>query len=67
LKFSVSCRHEIGLGKLSRSLFGDSFSGAYFVGFGYTERERQGDIERACEESGTAAEIFSNPIICLKV
>lgn len=31
------------------------------------QRERQGDIERACEESGTAAEIVSNPIICLKV
>jgi hypothetical protein len=55
------------LGNCQEAFFGDSFSGAYFVGFGYTERERQGDIERACEESGTAAEIVSNPIICLKV
>jgi len=55
------------LGNCQEAFFGDSFSGAYFVGFGYRERERQGDIERACEESGTAAEIVSNPIICLKV
>jgi len=52
---------------VKKPFFGDSFSGAYFVGFGYRQREKQGDIERACEESGTAAEIVSNPVICVKV
>jgi hypothetical protein len=64
----VSCRHEIGLGKLSRSLFWGFFQWCLLCGFWLQrERERQGDIERACEESGTAAEIVSNSIICVKV
>lgn len=39
-KFSVSCRHEIGLGKLSRSLFWGFFQWCLLCGF-WLHRERE--------------------------